>query len=117
VTNCRRRFGELADHSPEYRALGVQVVAVVAQRSEKVRRYIEDAGLPFNILVDDSRSVIKAYGVWHRIGLDAWDISRPAVFLVDRAGIIRYLFVASRQDEFPEHEEILAQIGAVARQL
>jgi peroxiredoxin len=85
-------------------------VAVVAQRSEKVRRYIEDAGLPFNILVDDSRAVIKSYGVWHRIGIDAWDISRPALFLIDRAGIIRYLFVASWQDEFPAHEEILAAL-------
>ncbi len=90
------------------------MVAVVAQRSEKVKRYIEDAGLPFNILVDDSRAVIKAYGVWHRIGLDAWDISRPALFLVDRAGIIRYLYVASRQHEFAGHEEILAAIQSVA---
>jgi methyl-accepting chemotaxis protein len=90
------------------------VVAVVAQRSEKVRRYIEDAGLPFNILVDDSRDVIKAYGVWHRIGLDAWDISRPAVFLIDGSGTIRYLFVASRQEEFPGHEEILGAIRALA---
>jgi peroxiredoxin len=86
------------------------VVAVVAQRSEKVRRYIEDAGLPFNILVDDSRAVIKAYGVWHRIGFDAWDISRPALFLIDRRGTIRYLFVASSQDEFPTHDEILSAL-------
>ncbi len=90
------------------------MAAVVAQRSEKVKRYVEDAGLPFNILVDDARDVIKAYGVWHRVGLDAWDISRPAVFLVDRSGTIRYLFVASRQDEFPGHEEILAAVRAVA---
>ena len=91
----------------------MQVVAVVAERSEKVRRYIEDAGLPFNILVDDSRAVIKSYGVWHRIGFDAWDISRPALFLIDRSGVIRYLFVASRQDEFPGHTEINLAITMV----
>ena len=85
-------------------------MAVVAQRSEKVRRYIEETGLPFNILVDDSRAVIKAYGVWHRVGIDAWDISRPALFAVDRTGMIRYVFVASWQDEFPSHEEIVAAI-------
>jgi peroxiredoxin len=86
-------------------------VAVVAQRSEKVRRYIEDTGLPFNILVDDSRDVVKAYGVWHQVGLDAWNIARPALFLVDRQGIIRYSFVASSQFEFPTHEEIVAELG------
>ena len=65
----------------------MQVVTVVAQRSDAVRRYIEESGLPFNILVDESRDVLKAYGVWHRLGLDAWNIARPALFLIDRDGI------------------------------
>ena len=33
----------------------MQVVTVVAQRSDAVRRYVEETGLPFNILVDESR--------------------------------------------------------------
>ena len=82
----------------------------MAQRSEPVRRYIEETGLPFNILVDESREVLKAYGVWHRIGLDAWNIARPALFIVDRSGTIRYSFIGQSQDEFPSHEEILREI-------
>ena len=69
------------------------MVAVVAQRSQAVRRYIEETGLPFNILVDESRDVLKAYGVWHRIGLDAWNIARPALFILDRSGAVRYSFI------------------------
>jgi peroxiredoxin len=99
----------------EYLSLGVQVVAVVAQRSEKVRCFIEETGLPFNILVDDSRETVKAYGVWHPVGFDAWNIARPALFLVDRQGIIRYSFVASSQFEFPTHEEIVREIASLAR--
>jgi peroxiredoxin len=90
-------------------------VAVVAQRSEPVRRYIEETGLPFNILVDESRDVLKAYGVWHALGFDAWNIARPALFLIDRSGAIRYSFVADRQDEFPSHEEILRALEAPGR--
>ena len=88
----------------------MQVAAVVAQRSEKVRRYVEGAGLPFDILVDDSRETLKAYGVWQRIGFDAWNIARPALFFIDRGGIVRYSFVASSQFEFPTHEEIVREI-------
>jgi len=91
-------------------------MAVVAQRSEKVKRYIEDTGLPFDILVDDSRETVKAYGVWHPIGFDAWNIARPSLFLIDRGGIIRYAFVADVQTEFPEHEEILGELGKLAGQ-
>jgi peroxiredoxin Q/BCP len=111
--NCRRKFSELAMHSPLYVQRGIQVVTIVAQSSEVVRRYVEDAGLPFNILIDESRDVLKTYGVWHRLGLDAWNIARPALFLVDGSGSIRYSFVSDRQDEFPSHEEILTAIEAL----
>jgi peroxiredoxin Q/BCP len=109
--NCRTRFAELAMNAPAYAALGWQVVAVVAQKSTAVRRYIEDKGLPFNILIDSTREVSKAYGVWQRIGIDAWNIARPSLFLVEPDGKIRYSFVARRQDEFPTHEEIVKEIG------
>ena len=92
----------------------MQVVAVVAQSSEPVRRYIEETGLPFNILIDESRDVLKAYGVWHAVGLAAWNIARPAVFLIDQSGAIRYSFVAKRQDEFPSHDEILQAVEKMA---
>jgi peroxiredoxin len=48
--------------------------------------------------------------VWHRLGIDAWNIARPALFLIDSAGVIRSVFVGERQDEFPSHEEIAAAI-------
>jgi peroxiredoxin len=83
----------------------------VAQRAADVKHYIEETGLPFNILIDEHRDAAKRYGVWHRAGLDAWNIARPAAFFIDRGGIIRYLFVADRQEEFPSQEEILAEIG------
>jgi peroxiredoxin len=88
----------------------VQIVVVVAQRADVVRRYIEDTGLPFNILIDESRAVVKAYGVWHRIGLDAWNISRPAVFLIERDRSISYSFVAESQAEFPTHAEMMRAV-------
>ena len=83
---------------------------MVAQRSEAVRRYIEETGLPFDILVDESREVLKAYGVWHRVGLDAWNTARPSLFLIDPDRRIQYSFIADKQHEFPNHEEILAAL-------
>ena len=88
----------------------MQVVAVVAQRSEPVRTYIEETGLPFNILIDESREVLKAYGVWHAVGLYAWNIAKPALFLIDRSGAVRYSFVGDSQEEFPSNAEIVTAI-------
>ena len=91
-------------------------MAVVAQRSEKVKRYIEDTGLPFDVLIDDAREIVKAYGVWHRVGFDAWNIARPSLFLIDRGGIIRYVFVADYQTEFPEHAVIVQELGKLGQE-
>jgi peroxiredoxin len=87
---------------------------VVAQRSEKVKRYIEDTGLPLDILIDDARDTVKAYGVWHRIGFDAWNIARPSLFIIDPRGIIRYMFVADFQTEFPEHVVLMRELGRIS---
>jgi peroxiredoxin len=91
---------------------GAQVVAVLAQRSEKVKRYVEGSGLPFHVLVDDAREVLRAYGVWHRLGFDAWNIAHPALFLIDRVGVVHAVFVSDAQHEFPDHETIT---GAIER--
>ncbi len=85
-------------------------MTVVGQRSDAVKRYIEESGFPFNILVDERRDVIKQYGVWHQVGLSAWNIARPALFLVDGDGTIRYLFVGETQDEFPSHAAIVTEL-------
>lgn len=86
---------------------------MLAQDAKAVRRYVAEVGLPFDILVDADRAVSKSYGVWHRIGFTAWNIARPSVFLIDRTGTIQRVFVASRQTEYPTHEEILAWLDAL----
>jgi methyl-accepting chemotaxis protein len=88
----------------------VEPVAILPQRRRAVERFVAETQPPFEILIDETRDVVKAYGVWHRIGLDAWNISRPAVFLIDRDRSIRYSFIGRSQTEFPSHEEILQAI-------
>ena len=53
----------------------------------------------------------RAYGVYHRVGLDAFNIARPAVFLIAQDGRIAYSFIGEHQREFPSQDEILAAAG------
>ena len=80
-----------------------------------MRTYVEETRLPFNILVDESRAVLKAYGVWHAVGFYARNIARPSLFLIDRSAAVRYSFVADRQHEFPEHTEIMGAIESMIK--
>jgi peroxiredoxin len=66
------------------------------------------AALPFPILCDEDRAVIKQYGVWHPIGIDAFNMARPASFLIDgQTRAIRFMFVGSNQFERADLETIL----------
>jgi len=88
------------------------VTAIVTDRREKIRRYIEETGLPFDVLIDERRDVIRAYGVWHRIGIDAWNKARPAAFLIDPDGSIRKSWIGDWQWQFPSGDEILEAFAA-----
>ena len=69
------------------------------------------ARLPFPILCDEDRAVIKQYGVWHPIGIDAFNMARPASFLIDgQTRAIRYMFVGSNQFERADLETILGVV-------
>jgi peroxiredoxin len=84
---------------------------ILAQRRERVRQFIEEHQVTYPVLVDDRRETAKTYGVWHRLGLDAINIARPALFVIDRHGAIRSLYVAESQGEFPTHVEVLAELS------
>jgi len=63
--------------------------------------------------VDESREVLKVYGVWQRRGIVSWNIARPALFLIDKDGAIRYSFIGESQDEFPSNAEILSALDGM----
>jgi len=49
---------------------------------------------PCRSLVDPDRSVIKRYGVYHRLGLSVQHRS-PATFIIDRAQRIRFMYISA----------------------
>jgi peroxiredoxin len=85
-------------------------VVIVGQRGAKVAAYHEAHGLDLPILVDPDRTVIKLYGVYHRLGLTAFNIARPAIFIIDREQYIRFLYISKGQIDRPDHAMLLAAL-------
>jgi peroxiredoxin len=75
----------------EFQAQGVVPVAISVDPpnvSEDLRR---KAGFTFTVLSDPKADVIRRYDLLHvRGGPDGQDISRPAEFLIDRSGVVRW---------------------------
>jgi peroxiredoxin len=72
-----------------------------------VKRYVEDHELPCDLLIDDGREVLTAFGAWQQAPGAVDHITRPAVFLIGQDAVIRYAFVAEWQYEFPFFDDLL----------
>jgi peroxiredoxin len=66
----------------------------------------------FPFLLDEDRSVTKSYGVYHRVGIDAWDIAHPASFVVGPDMKIRYTYVGKNQLDRAPLNEVLGELAA-----
>lgn len=100
----------IQDMYPKLEAKGARAVVILAQKEEAVRKYLESHHYPFPVLADEKRRVVKEYGVYVRINFESVHIARPAVFVLDDKGIIRYIFIASIQTEYPPDAAILAAL-------
>jgi len=68
----------------------------------KPEKYLTRHPISFPFLLDENRAVTKLYGIYHRLGHDAINIARPATFVVDRRGILRFVYVSSEQRDRPD---------------
>lgn len=105
---------DLQTHFNEYADLEAAIVGVVGQWPREVRRYAETHHITFPLLIDKERRAIKSYGVYQRIGLDAYNIARPAAFVIDKAGLIQFIYVGSHQFDLVKHDDIIACLKRLA---
>ena len=71
---------------------GIRPVAISVDSPEVSRDLCEKAGYTFTFLSDPKAEVIRRYDLVHAgAGIDGQDIARPAEFLVDSTGTVRWL--------------------------
>jgi len=76
---------------PQFAAQGVRPVAISVDAPNVSANLRKQAGYTFTFLSDPQTEVIRRYDLLHKgAGVDGHDISRPAEFLVDRSGIVRW---------------------------
>ena len=102
-----RRIAQLRDRFDELQSHGLDVLVVLCQKRENVAAWLAKHPLPFPILIDDDRSRAKRWGAYVRLSYDSIHIARPATFVVDAAGIVRYSRVSKHQMDHAAIGEIL----------
>ena len=121
------RAAEFANH-------GARLVAVSPQTPDKSLTMAEKHSLEFSVLSDEGGEVIGAYGLKYDVdaqsrrllesagidvakfnGAGGWILPAPAVFVIDRAGIVRYASVNGDYTQRVEPGEALAALDSLDR--
>jgi len=103
-------LADYRDHYEEIRAAGADVLAVCVDppiKSETVRRELQ---LPFPILCDTGRRVIKEWGIYNP--KEKGGIAKSAVFVIDRDRIVQYAKVDDVATRVPASEIVRILSGA-----
>jgi len=95
----------------EFHHRGVEVVAISVDSSGKSQKLCQSRGYTFPFLSDPKAETIRQYGVLHAKGGEGGkDIARPAEFLVDAAGTIRWVNLTDDIRVRARPESVLAAI-------
>ena len=110
---CTSYTAQLAHRYAEFTAAGAEVLLVFPGSPEKVQDFVRCArevleqegpgALPFPVLLDVSLKNVDAFGI-------RGDLARPATYVIDRAGTVRYAFVGEQSHERPDVAVVLAEV-------
>ena len=94
--------------------MGIRPVAISVDTPEESRDLMQKAGYTFTFLSDRNAEVIRRYDLVHAgAGASGQDIARPAEFLVDSSGTVRWInltenyWVRARPEQVLEMAKLL----------
>ena len=97
----------------EIAAAGAEVAYIAAEKRRgvfKPGKFLEKHPISYPFLLDEDRSVTRAYGLYHLFGSDALNIAHPATLVIDRDRTIRFIYRGENQHDRAPIEGALAAV-------
>lgn len=93
---CTAQACNLRDNYQHLLATGYKVVGVSADNEKSHLKFIEKYNLPFPLIADTDKEIVKAYGVWgpKKFMGRAFDGISRTTFIIDPAGFISEIISA-----------------------
>jgi peroxiredoxin len=95
---------------------GAQLAFMAAEKRDgvwKPGKFLEKHPIASVFLLDEDRTVTKAYGLHHALATDALNIAHPATLVIDRSGIVRYIYRGDHQLDRAPLDEVLRALQEI----
>ena len=104
---CTEELCSVRDDIGRYSNNTAQVIGISVDSVFTLKKFKEDKHYNFPLLSDFNKDVSAAYGsLYENWILDMKGVSKRAVFIIDKAGIIRYTNVLESANEMPDFKII-----------
>ncbi len=105
---CEKELCTFRDSISQFLDLKTHVVAISVDAPFSNKAFTAKNALPFPLLSDFQREVIRRYDVVHvgLGGIEGYVSAKRSVFILDPNGIIRYIWIAEHPGVEPPYVEI-----------
>jgi len=108
TSTCTKEMCEFRDSMARLTDLNAQVIGISVNDPFSNKGFSQKNRLPFPVLSDYKREVIKAYGLElsNFAGLDGYTVAKRSIFVLDEKGTVRYSWVSEKPTIEPNYQEI-----------
>jgi peroxiredoxin len=103
---CHDELCSIRDGFNEFRNLDATVIAVSTDNPFVLNKWKDELGLPFELLSDFNKETAQAYGAFHEKLGPLRGVAKRAAFVIDRDGVIQYVWVSDDPGTLPDVEAI-----------
>lgn len=97
-------MADYRDNDAAIRAAGATLAALSVDGPEKSQAVRDELNLPFSILSDTHRQVVRAWGVYN--AREKGGIAKPSVFIIDPGRVVRYVSVDEVASRVPASDVV-----------
>lgn len=113
---CTKEMCVLRDSMANLNKLEAKVVGVSVDSPFSLAEFGKANNLNFELLSDHSRSVSKEYEALHEnfAGVPGLTASKRSIFILDKAGVVKYAWVSEDPGKEPDYGEIEKELSKVS---
>ncbi len=110
---CTREMCTVANDLTAYNALNAQVLSISIDTPWVATKFAAESHATFPFLSDFNKSVIRDYDVvHHEFAFGLQDVAQRAVFVINPAGVITYVWVGENLGVFPDLDAVKRALQA-----
>jgi peroxiredoxin len=106
-------MAQLEPLKTEIEQAGAQLVYIAAQKSAgvwKPAKFLRSHPVLYPLFPDEDRAVIKAYGLYHQLGVDAIHIAHPATLVIDCDWKAEYIYRGNSQADRAPFDQVMEAV-------